>query len=622
MPYRNLQECVRDLERHGELKRIDYPLDPNLELAAIQRRAFQARSPALLFTRPKGTAFPMLCNLFGTSQRLHFIFRKGLPALKAIFQARADPANILRKPGTLLRTLSGLPLLLPKLESAPDFDSGTKKAPVLECRAKLEQLPHLRSWPRDGGAFITLPLVYSEDPARPGAAFSNLGMYRIQLDGGNYEKNELGMHYQIQRGIGVHHARAISQGKPLPVQIFVGGPPALTVAAVMPLPEGLSELRFAGLLQGRRTRLCKSGGFALPFLSEADFCVSGHILPSATKPEGPFGDHLGYYSLAHEYPVFKVEHVHHRKDAIWPFTTVGRPPQEDTVFGDFIHELTAPLLGQVFAGVREVHAVDAAGVHPLLLALGSERYTAYEARRKPREIFTQALHLLGASQTALAKYLLLCAAEDAPGLSARDIPAYLRHFLERTDLGRDLHFLTQSNNDSLDYTGQALHEGSKLIWLAAGEKIRDLGLEYGALPAMPPGFAKPRLALPGILLLQGPRHNLPPGIQDPAIDELGHSLASWPERKGFPLLLLVDDSDFCARNLANFLWVAFTRSDPATDSYGVNTTIRAKHWACSEPLILDARIKPFHAPPLEEDPLVTARIEALGAPGQPLHGLF
>lgn len=623
MGYVNLRECLADLEAHGHLARIDAELDPYLELAAVQRRAFRAKAPALLFTRVRGTRFPMLSNLFGTRERLRFIFRDSLRDVEAVLAAKADPTAALRRPLRSLAALPGLMHMLPRVRNA---GQGQRRAPVLECRCALADLPQLTCWPMDGGPFITLPLVYTEDPARPGPDASNLGMYRVQLAGNDYAPDEVGLHYQIHRGMGAHHAAALERRQALPVHVFVGGAPAFSVAAVMPLPEGLSELRFAGLLGGRRAglaRVPREMGLPLPVLAEADFCLSGHLLPGL-KPEGPFGDHVGYYSLRHDFPVLKVEAVYHRKDAVWPFTAVGRPPQEDTVFGDFIHELTGPLVSQVFPGVREVHAVDAAGVHPLLLALGSERYTPYEAGRRPRELLTAALHLLGNTQTALAKYVLLAAHEDAPGLSVHDVSAFLRHMLERADFSRDLHFLTHSTSDTLDYTGLGLNEGSKLIWASAGEKRREAGVELAGaaadLPPLPEGFGHVRVAGPGMLVLRGPAHALGRNEPDPRMEQLARALSCWPGRETFPLVVTADDPDFCAAALENFLWVAFTRSDPATDTYGVEARQRAKHWSCAAPLILDARLKPFHAPPLEEDPAVTRRVEALAAPGGPLHG--
>ena len=612
MGYTTLRQCVDDLERNGMLRRIDAEVDAHLELAAIQRRAFRAAAPALLFTRVKGSPFPMLCNLYGTRERLHFLFRDALKAVEGLLAAAADPADALRHPLQSARLLPALTHMRPRRAAC---------APVLEHACAVADLPRLTGWPLDGGPFITLPLVYTEDPRRPGQYASNLGMYRVQLGGNAYAPDEAGIHYQIHRGIGAHHAAALEQGEALPVMVFVGGPPSLTVAAVMPLPEGLPELHFAGILGGRRIAMASVPGFPLPVAAEADVCLWGRLLPDL-KPEGPFGDHVGYYSLVHDFPVLKVEGVRHRADAIWPFTAVGRPPQEDTVFGDFIHELTGRMVPRVFAGVREVHAVDAAGVHPLLLALGSERYTPYEAARRPREILTAALHLLGATQTALAKYLFIAAHEDAPGLSARDVPAFFRHVLERTDFARDLHFFTHSPTDTLDYTGLALHEGSKLVWAAAGDARRRLGTEPGTLPPLPEGFDDLRVAAPGIAVLRGPRNTSRRGQEDPRMEDLARALGAWEARDAFPLLIVADDAAFTAASFDNFLWVTFTRSDPAADIYGAHAATRARHWSCQPPLVIDARVKPFHAPVLEEDPAVERRVDALAAPGGPLHGLL
>ncbi|MDR1659792.1 MAG: UbiD family decarboxylase [Desulfovibrio sp.] len=611
MGYACLADCLADLRARGHLKLVDAPIDPHLELAAIQRRLFRAKAPAVLFTGLKGTRFPMLANLFGTRERLRFLFRDSLETVELLLKTATGPAEILKHPWRSAKLAPCLARMLPRRVA---------RAPVLECRCSLDALPRLTSWPHDGGPFITLPLVYTEHPGKPGPAGSNIGMYRVQLAGNDYAADEVGLHYQIHRGIGPHHAAALEKGKPLPVHIFVGGPPCLSVAAVMPLPEGIPELCFAGLLGGRRTAFARAQ-LPLPVLAETDFCLSGYILPGL-KPEGPFGDHVGYYSLRHDFPVVRVTEVHHRKNAVWPFTVVGRPPQEDTVFGDFVHELTAPLAPRIFHGIREIRAVDASGVHCLLLAVGSERYTPYEAQRRPRELLTTALHLLGTTQTALAKYVLLTAGEDAPDLHARDTGAFLRHILERADFSRDLHFITRSTADTLDYTGSALHEGSKLIWASAGEKKRELGSEIGETPFLPEGFGRMLPVIPGVAVVRGPKHTLPCDTQDAAMENLADTLAAWSRREAFPLLVVVDDPDFCAHDLDNFLWITFTRSDPATDSYGPQAVTRAKHWLCRPPLILDARLKSFHAPPLEEDPAVAAAAENLAAPGGPLHGLY
>ncbi len=609
MGYRSLAECVQDLERTGRLIAVDDEVDPYLEVAAIQRRVYQAGGPAILFRRVKGTAFPMVGNLFGTIDRARYMFRDSLESVRRLVEIKVDPSVAARRPWRYHSLPWTLLRLLPKK---------VRRGPILEHQTTIDKLPALTSWPGDGGPFITLPLVYTEDPDRPGLARSNLGMYRVQLSGNDYELNrEVGLHYQIHRGIGVHHAAAIRRGEPLRVNVFIGGPPALTVAGVMPLPEGLPELAFAGALGGRRVAMVSPQG-ALPMPAEADFVISGFIDPHARKPEGPFGDHLGYYSLAHDFPVLRVERVYHRQGAIWPFTSVGRPPQEDTTFGELIHDLTGPIIPTVLPGLHAVHAVDAAGVHPLLLAIASERYVPYADVRRPQEILTVANAILGQGQLSLAKYLLIVAREDDPSLDINDVPAFLRHLLERIDWKTDLHFQTQTTMDTLDYSGHGLNQGSKVVMAAAGPKRRELPRELPSGLRLPDGFRDPKLVLPGVLAVSGPPYE--PG---------SNRLKAFTEFFGpddpvrqFPLIVVVDDADFTARTVNNFIWVVFTRSNPAADVHGIGAFTHDKHWGCAGPLVIDARIKPHHAPPLVDDPDVERRVDQLAAPGGPLHGVY
>lgn len=555
----------------------------------------------------------MLANLYGTRRRVEILFGKNIDRLHRLFNLMANPGSILRQP---LNSASLAPWLL---NSLPKKRLYPHKIPVLAHQINPGELPRLVSWPGDGGPFITLPVVQTQHPESKKA---NWGMYRVQLGGGFYEADEAGMHYQLQRGIGIHHAASLRQKQKLPVHVYVGGPPALAFAAVMPLPEGMDEIAIAGLLSGQRISLDVNKSFRLPVLGEADFLIVGSI-GMETKEEGPFGDHLGYYSLTHPFPVLKVESVWHRENAVWPFTSVGRPPQEDTLFGDLIHELTGAMTSRVFPGVTQIHAVDAAGVHPLLLAVGSERYTPYERDLKSRELVRQGLNLLGQTQTALAKYLLICSENEKSQPDCRQVQDFFTYFLERTDLNTDLHFITSSGCDTLDYSGGSLHEGSRLLWTATGPVRRTLGQELpGDLPC-PAGFANPAIALPGVILLEGRPNILARSQRDAEIENvLCPMLANWRDAKNFPLLVIVDDAAFAGASLANFLWVTFTRSDPSMDIYGACAKFAGKHWHCREPLIIDARLKPFHPPVLEEDPEISKRIENLAAPGGPLHGLF
>jgi 4-hydroxy-3-polyprenylbenzoate decarboxylase len=360
----------------------------------------------------------------------------------------------------------------------------------------------------------------------------------------------------------------------------------------------------------------------LAIAAEADFCITGTVDPTQQLPEGPFGDHLGYYSLTHPFPVLNVERVYHRDDPIWPFTVVGRPPQEDIIFGQIIHELTGPIIPTVVAGVHAVHAVDAAGVHPLLLAIGSERYVPYAERRKPRELLTCANAILGQGQLSLAKYLLIVAHEDNPSLDIHDIPAFLRHVLERVDWRVDLHFQTCTTMDTLDYSGTGLNEGSKVVIAAAGPRRRQLSAALPAQLSLPDGFGLPHICLPGILAVQAPPFPAASEREPPDVEKFCQAFSPSDSLNAFPLVVLVDDSAFTARSLSNFLWVTFTRSDPAADLQGIGAFTRQKHWGCEGAVVIDARIKPHHAPALEADPEITKRVDALGAPPGPLHGII
>ena len=616
MGYRSLRHCLSDLERTRQLVRIEQEIDPYLNAAEIHRRVNQAGGPAIYYARVKGCKFPMVSNLFGTLDRARFLFRDTLENVCRLIELKVDAAAFWKRP---LR-YRGLPAVL--LHARPKL---VRHGAILDHQTTIHELPQLVCWPRDGGAFITLPEVYTEDADRPGWRHSNLGMYRVQLSGNAYRVDqEVGLHYQIHRGIGVHHAAAIRRGIPFRVNVLVGGPPALALAAVMPLPEGLPELAFAGALGGQRVRFVRDEQQSLPLFADADFCITGTVDPDRLLPEGPFGDHLGYYSLQHDFPVLKVERVYHRAEAVWPFTVVGRPPQEDTVFGKLIHEITGPIIPTVVAGVHAVHAVDAAGVHPLLLAIGSERYVPYTERRKPMELLTCANAILGQGQLSLAKYLFIVAKEDAPDLDIHDIPAFLRHLLQRVDWRTDLHFQTSTTIDTLDYSGPALNEGSKVVIAAVGPARRKLPNQVPADLHLADGFHSPRVCLPGILAVQSPPFPQKGSKATVAADVQGFCNAIRPADaiNAFPVVVLVDDSDFAARSLNNFLWVTFTRSNPAADIYGIGAFVRQKHWGCEGSLVIDACIKPWHAPPLEADPAVARRVEALAAPGGPLHGMF
>jgi 4-hydroxy-3-polyprenylbenzoate decarboxylase len=611
MSYASLEATLLDLEKNGQLVRVKEEVDPYLEMAAIHLRVHEAGGPALLFENVKGSKYRTASNIFGTLDRSKFIFRNTFKLVQDLIDLKNDPIKAFKQPfknfQTGLAAFKALPLKNPLLK------------PVLYQEISIADIPLIHHWPMDGGAFVTLPQVYSEDIDAPGIMKSNLGMYRIQLTGNQYELNkEIGLHYQLHRGIGVHQTKANKRGVPLKVSCFVGGPPAHTLSAVMPLPEGISEATFAGVLGGRRFRYCYKDGFCIS--TDADFVITGEVYPEENKPEGPFGDHLGYYSLTHAFPLMRVHKVYARKNAIWPFTVVGRPPQEDTSFGQLIHELTGNAIPQEIPGVKEVHAVDAAGVHPLLLAIGSERYTPYLPTQQPAEILTIANHILGTGQLSLAKFLWITA-DDSRQLHTHQVQAFMEFMLERIDLARDIHFYTNTTIDTLDYSGTGLNTGSKVVFAAYGAQLRNLCTEVPSQLKLLNGFYNPIVCMPGVVAIQANQY-IDAATTEKEIAALDSQLTQHlPLLNEVPIIVICDDAAFTAATLNNYLWVTYTRCNPSNDIYGIAAFTVNKHWGCKGPLVIDARIKPHHAPAVEKDPAIEKKIDHLFSAGGSLYGI-
>ena len=627
MAYSSLEACLLDLERTGQLLRIKEEVDPYLEMAAIHLRIFEQKGPAILFEKVKGSKFRAASNIFSTLERSEFIFRDTLPSVKQLIDIKINPLAAIQNP---LKSLAALPAAINAL---PNKNPISK--PVLFEEINISDLPLIHHWPMDGGAFVTLPQVYTEDADKPGIGTANLGMYRIQLNGNDYILNkEIGLHYQLHRGIGVHQTKANNKGLPLKVSCFVGGPPAHSVAAVMPLPEGMSEMNFAGVLAGKRFGYTYIDGFCVS--TDADFVITGEVFPGENKPEGPFGDHLGYYSLQHPFPVMKVHKVYARKNAIWAFTVVGRPPQEDTSFGQLIHHITGSAVSNEIPGLKEVHAVDAAGVHPLLLAIGSERYTPFLENKKPAEILTIANHILGTGQLSLAKFVWITAeAKKVKGIELKDnnaednqttgisgtksttnkldvnnVPEFFEYMLSRMDFSNDLHFYTHTTMDTLDYSGDGLNSGSKLVLAAYGDVRRKLAT---SIPEKITALnANAQLIMPGVIAVNAVNTVNTETTSILSIQEklkgLGESLL---EKEGVAMIIITEDATWMAADFNNFIWAAFTRTNPSKDMEGVDSYTNNKHWGCKGPIIFDATIKKHHAPAVVKDNEVEKKVTAL-----------
>jgi UbiD family decarboxylase len=571
----DLRSYLARLRRAGELRLVEAEVDPCQEIAEIHRRVIAAGGPALLFKNVKGSNFPVVTNLYGTRRRAEMAFGD-------------RPFDLIRRLVDLAETL--LPPTPPKLWQARDmartlFKVGTKtrrSGPVTEVRQErvdLSRLPALTTWPEDGGPFLTLPLVYTEHPGGKG---HNLGVYRMQI----HDEKSTGMHWQIGKGGGFHYAAAEARGASLPVTVFLGGPPALQLAGIAPLPENVPELLLASLIAGRKLPLCPGPGDH-DLVAEAEFALSGQVAPNLRLPEGPFGDHYGYYSLTHDYPVFEVQHLMHRRDAIFPATVVGKPRQEDFFIGDLLQELLSPLFPLVMPGVEDLWSYGETGYHSLAAAVVKERYK--------REAMASAFRVLGEGQLSLTKFLLVIEKQ----LDLRDFRATLQHLLERTSTETDLFVLSNMSMDSLDYNGPRINEGSKGVWLGLGDPVRRLPVEFSS-SAVPSAVRSVVPFCPGCLVVGGPEY-----VDEPLAAQ---EIVSHSAFKEWPLMVLTDEPARAAASSINFLWTTFTRFDPAADMYAADTQVVRNHLSYRMPILIDARRKPNFPKELFCSPAVSAAV--------------
>lgn len=557
----NLRTFLDLLTRENEIVTVKAEVDPYLELAEVHRRVIARGGPALLFERVKGSRYPVVTNLFGTRRRINLAFG---PKPEALVRELVQVAELLLppRPGELWKH-RGLGRELLKLGTR-----NTTRSPVTQVRdqpARLDELPVVTTWQEDGGPFITLPLVYTENPV---TKKHNLGIYRMQV----YDAQTTGLHWQIQKGGGFHYTEAERRGESLPVTVFLGGPPALMLAAIAPLPEDVPELVLSSLLAGAKLKLAKNplgSNGTHRLAAEAEFALVGQAPPHRRLPEGPFGDHYGYYSLQHDYPVFEVNAVFHRRDAIYPATVVGKPRQEDFFIGDYLQQLLSPLFPLVMPGVRDLWTYGETGFHSLCAAVVKERYG--------REALVSGFRILGEGQLSLTKFLLLT---DTPQ-DLKDFPRLLEHVLARCDPQSDLFIIANVSMDTLDYTSGKVNEGSKAIMLGLGKAKRDLPGEFrGQLPA---GVSRAEVYCRGCLVLEGLTE-----AEDP---EQAGRLAKDPLLADWPLIVLHDDASV-AHSTADFLWSTWTRFEPASDIYAAETKVVRHHLAYSSPIVIDARTKP------------------------------
>ncbi|MDH3494547.1 MAG: UbiD family decarboxylase [Acidobacteriota bacterium] len=564
--HRNLRTFIDALRDEGELTEIDATVDPYLEIAEVHRRVIEEQGNALLFTNVKGSRFPVVTNLFGTAKRIELGFGK---RPQEFVRRAVEMVDILLppRPRKLWKyrdmALTGLRLGTKEVSKAPILD-------VCQKPARLEEIPMLQLWHKDGGHFVTLPLVYTENPI---SGKHNLGMYRIQ----RYDQETTGIHWQIAKGGGFHYHEAEKRGDALPINVFIGGPPAMILAAIAPLPEDVPELMLASLLNDGKVRMAKNplkGGLRL--LAEAEFVISGRVPPKKRRAEGPFGDHYGYYSLEHDYPVIEADAVFHRKDAIYPATVVGKPRQEDFFIGDYLQELLSPLFPLVMPAVRDLWSYGETGFHSLAAAVVRERYG--------REALSAGFRILGEGQLSLTKFLMLT---DKP-MDLRDFESLFEHILARVEWNSDFFIFDRTSFDTLDYASGKINHGSKAMLVGVGDARRDLEREFTG--DLPKGVSKAELFCGGCLVLESVPYKSEP--------ELGQRIAKSGAFDSWQVVVLHDSIRF-AHSTDQFLWATWTRFNPSTDVYAKSVSVKNNHISYEAPIVIDSRMKPWYPDEVE-----------------------
>lgn len=570
--HKNLRSFLKTLRKENELVEIEALVDPYLEIAEIHRRVIRENGKALLFKNVKGSAFPVTTNLFGTSKRIELGFGEG--PLEFVKRAVEMVESLLPPKPKLLWQYRDLAWLSLKL--------GTKNvsnAPVLQVSQSptdLNKLPILQLWHEDGGHFVTLPLVYTESPS---SGKHNLGMYRVQ----KYDSSTAGIHWQIHKGGGFHYHEAEKSNQSLPINVFIGGPPAMILAAIAPLPEDVPELMLASLLSGRKIATAKNPlESRLRLLAEAEFVICGTVPPKIRRTEGPFGDHYGYYSLKHEYPIINVEAIFHREDAIYPATIVGKPRQEDFFIGDYLQELLSPLFPLVMPSVLDLWSYGETGFHSLAAAVVKERYT--------KEALGAGFRILGEGQLSLTKFLLLTDKRQ----DLRNFQQLFQHILERVEWERDFFIFDQTSFDTLDYASGKINYGSKAMLIGVGDKKHELKFDFtGSLPM---GIKKARVYCGGCLVLEAESYES--NKEKVYENKLGNRVAKSGKFDDFEILVLHDSVDF-SYSTDKFLWATWTRFNPSTDIYAKEVKVKNNHISYVSPIVIDARMKPWYPKEVE-----------------------
>lgn len=368
MAYKDLRDFINQLEKKDLLKRISVETDPVLEIAEINDRVVKDNGPALLFERPANSNFPVLVNAFGSFERMRLAL--GVDNLDDIgsrileFLEPDIPTNLIEK-------LKALPRLKKLADFVPTIvKTGPCKEVIIKEDPTLDIFPVLKTWPGDGGKFITLPMVFTKDPE---TGERNCGMYRMHL----FDGTTTGMHWHMHKDGARHYRKAEQKGKRLEVAVAIGSDPAVMYSATAPLPEGIDEMLFAGFLRNASVELVKCETVDMEVPANSEIVLEGYCEPEERRTEGPFGDHTGYYSLEDEYPVFHITCITHRKDAVYPATIVGKPPMEDCYIGKATERIFLPLLKKQLPEIEDMNLPLEGVFHNLAVISIDKRYPGH-----------------------------------------------------------------------------------------------------------------------------------------------------------------------------------------------------------------------------------------------------
>ncbi|HYL35014.1 MAG TPA: menaquinone biosynthesis decarboxylase [Bryobacteraceae bacterium] len=442
MAYSDLRDFIAALEKHKELRRIPFEVDPALEITEFADRAVKTGGPAMLFEKPKGSSVPVLINSFASRRKMEIALE--VDSVEEIARRISEYLEM-RMPEGLIGKLK----MLPKLAEVGAFfpktvSGGPCKEVIRRDNFSLDEYPILRCWPQDAGRFITLPMVFSKNPD---SGKRNCGCYRLQV----YDGRTTGMHWQTHKQGAEHHRRLLKEGKQtrMDVAVAIGSDPASMFSAILPLPPDLDEMMIAGFIRGKPVEMVKCETSDLEVPANAEIVLEGYVELGERRTEGPFGDHTGFYSLADDYPVFHITCVTQRKHPIYATTIVGPPPMEDFYMGKAVERIFLPLMRLQLPEIRDI-SMPAEGIFHNLILVSIRKSYPLHARKVMHAIW-------GLGQAMFSKCIVVVD-ED---VDVQNVSEVAWKALNNIDPERDIQFVL-GPVDSLDHSSRLANYGSKM----------------------------------------------------------------------------------------------------------------------------------------------------------------